>query len=71
MAAGLIVTVVVDAVILYPVQTATNMLVYETGYFNAAEVRRFGLWMFGLTVAVLLGITIPYWRLLGFSLTAN
>ena len=71
MAAGLIVTVVVDAVILYPVQTATNMLAYETGYYSAAEVRRFGLWMFGLTVVVLLGITIPYWRLIGFSLTAH
>jgi di/tricarboxylate transporter len=70
-AAGLIVTVVVDAVIIYPVQTATNLLVYETGYFSAAEVRRFGLLMFALTVAVILVITIPYWRLIGLSVTAH
>ena len=70
-AAGLIVTVVMDAVILYPVQTATNLLAYETGYFSAAEVRRFGLWMFGLTIAVIAVITIPYWRLIGLSLTAH
>jgi len=43
MEAGLTVTVVMDVVIFYPVQTATNMLAYETGYFNAAEVCRFGL----------------------------
>ena len=28
---GLVVTLVVDAVILYPVQTATNLLAFETG----------------------------------------
>jgi len=53
------------------VQTATNLLVYETGYFSAAEVRRCGLWMFGLTVAVLVGITLPYWHIIGLSLTAR
>lgn len=65
---GLIVTVAVDAVILYPVQTATNLLAYETGYFSAAEVRRFGLLMLGLTVGVVLAVAIPYWRLIGLSL---
>lgn len=34
---GLIVTIVVDAVILYPIQTATNLLAYETGYYGAAS----------------------------------
>jgi len=34
---------VVDAVILYPVQTATNLLAYETGYYSADDVRRLGL----------------------------
>ena len=33
LACGLIVTIAVDAVILYPVQTAANLLAYEAGYF--------------------------------------
>ena len=64
---GLIVTIVVDAVILYPIQTATNLLAYETGYYGAADVRRLGVGMLALTVVVILA-TIPYWGLLGLPL---
>jgi solute carrier family 13 (sodium-dependent dicarboxylate transporter), member 2/3/5 len=65
---GLIVTIVVDAVILYPVQTATNLLAYETGYYGAADVRRLGLGMLLLTTLVVL-MTIRYWGWLGLPLT--
>lgn len=65
---GLIVTIVVDAVILYPVQTATNLLAYETGYYGAADVRRLGLGMLLLTTLVVL-LTIRYWGWLGLPLT--
>jgi solute carrier family 13 (sodium-dependent dicarboxylate transporter), member 2/3/5 len=65
---GLIVTIVVDAVILYPVQTATNLLAYETGYYGAADVRRLGLGMLLLTTLVVL-LTILYWDWLGLPLT--
>jgi solute carrier family 13 (sodium-dependent dicarboxylate transporter), member 2/3/5 len=64
---GLIVTIVVDAVILYPVQTATNLLAYETGYYGAADVRRLGIGMLALTTIVIL-LTIPYWSLLSLPL---
>jgi anion transporter len=64
---GLIVTIVVDAVILYPIQTATNLLAYETGYYGAADVRRLGIGMLLLTVVVIL-LTIPYWGLLSLPL---
>jgi anion transporter len=67
---GLIVTIVVDAVILYPIQTATNLLAYETGYYGAADVRRLGIGMLVLTTAVIL-LTIPYWGLLGLPLTQH
>ncbi len=67
---GLIVTIVVDAVILYPIQTATNLLAYETGYYGAADVRRLGVGMLLLTVIVIL-LTIPYWGLLGLPLTLH
>jgi anion transporter len=67
-ACGLIVTIVVDAVILYPIQTATNLLAYETGYYTAADVRRLGMGMLLLTVIVIL-LTIPYWSMLSLPLT--
>jgi len=65
---GLIVTIVVDAVILYPIQTATNLLAYETGYYGAADVRRLGIGMLLLTMIVIF-LTIPYWNMLGLPLT--
>jgi len=65
---GLIVTITVDAVILYPIQTATNLLAYDAGYYSAADVRRLGIGMLVLTVIVIL-LTIPYWGLLGLPLT--
>jgi di/tricarboxylate transporter len=64
---GLIVTIVVDAVILYPVQTATNLLAYESGYYSAADVRRLGIAMLVLTVIVIL-LVIPYWSALSLPL---
>ena len=64
---GLIVTIVVDAVILYPVQTAANLLAYESGYFSAADVRRLGLGMLVITTAVIL-LALPYWGALGLPL---
>jgi di/tricarboxylate transporter len=67
---GLIVTIVVDAVILYPIQTATNLLAYETGYYGAADVRRLGIGMLILTTVVIL-LTIPYWGLLGLPLVLH
>jgi citrate:succinate antiporter len=67
---GLIVTIVVNAVVLYPVQTATNLLAYEAGYYGAADVRRLGIGMLVLTTIVIL-LTIPYWGLLGLPLTLH
>jgi anion transporter len=69
-ACGLIVTIVVDAVILYPIQTATNLLAYETGYYGATDVRRLGIGMLALTIIVVL-LTIPYWAWLGLPLVVR
>ena len=62
---ALIVTIVTDSVILYPVQTASNLIAYETGYFRGADVRRMGIAMLGFTILVGLCIAIPYGRCLG------
>jgi solute carrier family 13 (sodium-dependent dicarboxylate transporter), member 2/3/5 len=68
---GLIVTIVVDSVILYPAQTASNLLAYESGYFNPADVGRFGIIMLGLAMLVGLGIAVPYWSMIGLPLTLH
>jgi hypothetical protein len=60
---GLVVTIAVDAIILYPVQTAANLLAYEAGYFHTADVRRLGVGMLVLTIVVAL-LVLPYWGLL-------
>jgi sodium-dependent dicarboxylate transporter 2/3/5 len=49
---GLIVGIVVDAVVLYPVQTATNLLAYETGLIGGKDVLKIGLGLFVLTALV-------------------
>lgn len=65
---GLAITIVVDAVIFYPVQTAANLLAYESGYFDAADVRRLGFGMLVMTCVVVL-LSLPYWSVLGLPFT--
>ncbi len=67
---GLALTIVVDAVILYPVQTAANLMAYEAGYFSRADVVSMGLCMLVLTLVVVM-LVMPYWALLGLPLTAR
>ncbi|MHB1161110.1 MAG: SLC13 family permease [Chloroflexota bacterium] len=66
-AAGLIVGIVVDTVILYQVQTVTILIAYETGHFSTRDVSRVGLGMLALTTAVVLLVAIPWWGLLGLA----
>jgi anion transporter len=65
--AGLALTITVDAVILYPVQTASNLMAYEAGLFDRADVVKLGLGMLALTIAVVLA-ALPYWAALGLPL---
>jgi hypothetical protein len=60
-----------DGVIFYPVQTASNLLAYESGYFGAMDVGRLGLTMLGLTILVGLCVAVPYWNLLGLPLMVH
>jgi hypothetical protein len=60
--------VVIDQVFVAP---TSNLLGYESGYFNAADVGRFGMIMLGLAMLVGLGIAIPYWSLLRLPLTVR
>lgn len=65
---GLIVGIVVDAAIFYPVQTATNLLAYETGLIGAKDVLKVGVGLFFLTCLVILYIALPWWSFLGLPL---
>lgn len=65
---GLIVTIAVDAVILYPVQTAANLMAYEAGYFDRSDVMKAGLGMLGLTILVVM-LVLPYWAIVGLPLS--
>jgi len=67
---GLALTITIDAVILYPVQTAANLMAYEAGYFDRADVLKAGLGMLVLTILVIMLVT-PYWALLGLPLTTR
>ncbi|MBI3196414.1 MAG: anion permease [Rhodospirillales bacterium] len=67
---GLVVAIAVDAIILYPVQTAANLLAYESGFFDARDVRRLGLGMLVLTIAVVL-LVLPYWSMLSLPLRSS
>jgi len=66
--AGLATLMAVDAIILYPVQTASNLMAYETGYFGRADVLKLGLGMLAATIMVAV-LVLPYWALLGVPLT--
>ncbi|HEY8367916.1 MAG TPA: SLC13 family permease [Thermodesulfobacteriota bacterium] len=65
---GLVVAITVDTVILYPVQTASSLLAYESGMFRAGDVRRFGVMLWLVTIAVVIGVAVPWWTLMGLPL---
>ena len=65
---ALIMTMVINTVIFYPVQTASNLIAYESGFFGAMDVGRLGLIMLGFTILVSLCVAIPYWSFVGLPL---
>jgi solute carrier family 13 (sodium-dependent dicarboxylate transporter), member 2/3/5 len=66
---GLIVTIAGDAVLYYPAQSASSLVVYERGHLGAGEIFRFGLLMTALGAVVVLAVALPYWTLIGEPLT--
>jgi anion transporter len=62
---GLVVTIAGDAVLYYPAQSASSLVVYERGHLTAGEIFRFGVLMTALAAIVLLVVALPYWTLVG------
>ncbi len=68
---GLAVMIAGDAVLYYPAQSASSLVVYERGHLTAWEIFRFGLWMTLLAFMVVLTIALPYWAFLDLPLGFN
>jgi anion transporter len=68
MICGLAVMIAGDAVLYYPAQSASALVVAERGYLTAPEIFRFGVWMTLIAFLVVLGIALPYWEAAGESL---
>jgi anion transporter len=62
---GLVVMIAGDAVLYYPAQSASSLVVYERGHLSATEIFRFGLWMTLIAALVVLVVALPYWAAVG------
>lgn len=66
---GLAVVVVGDSVVYYPASATASVFIYQRAQIRASEVIRMGIAMTLIAVAVLFIIVLPYWNLVGESLT--
>ena len=62
---ALVVMMTGDAVVYYPAQSASALVIYERGHVSAGEIFRFGLWMTLLGWATVLVVALPWWSLVG------
>ncbi len=67
---ALVVMMTGDAVLYYPAQSASALVIYERGHVTAGEIARFGVWMTLVAYVAILAVALPYWTLLGERLTA-
>ena len=66
---GLAVVVIGDSVVFYPAGGAASLLIFQRANITAPEVFRFGVIMTLVAMAVLFSVVLPYWDLVGESLT--
>jgi anion transporter len=62
---ALVVMITGDAVVYYPAQSSSALVIYERGHVSAGEVLRFGLWMTLVGWAAILAVALPWWALVG------
>jgi anion transporter len=67
---ALVVMMTGDAVLYYPVQSGSALVIYQRGHVSAGEMLRFGLWMTLVAYVAILLVALPYWSLLGEPLSA-
>ena len=66
---GLLVMIAGDAVLYYPAQSASSLVVYERGYLRTSEIFWFGCLMTLVAIFVALFVALPYWTLIGEPLS--
>jgi anion transporter len=66
---GLAVVVVGDSVVYYPASATASVFIYQRAEIRASEVVRMGIFMTVIAVGVLFTIVLPYWSMVGESLT--
>ena len=64
-AAALVVMMTGDAVVYYPAQSSSALVIYERGHVSAGEMLRFGLWMTLVGWVAILAVALPWWALVG------
>ncbi len=62
---GLLVMISGDAVLYYPAQSASSLVVYERGFLSAEEIFRFGIVMTLVAYLIVFGVALPYWASVG------
>jgi anion transporter len=68
---ALVVMITGDAVLYYPAQSASALVIYERGHVSAAEMLRFGVWMTLVAYVAILFVALPYWTLIGRGFAAR
>jgi anion transporter len=68
---ALVVMMTGDAVVYYPAQSASALVIYERGHVSAGEMLRFGLWMTLVGWVAILAVALPWWALVGEPLVAR
>jgi len=66
---ALVVMMTGDAVVYYPAQSASALVIYERGHVSAGEVLKFGVWMTLVGWLAILAVALPWWGLVGEPLT--
>jgi anion transporter len=67
---ALVVMITGDAVLYYPAQSASALVIYDRGHVTAREILMFGIWMTLVAYVAILFIALPYWSFLGQGLRA-
>ncbi len=68
---ALVVMMTGDAVVYYPAQSSSALVIYERGHVSAGEMLRFGLWMTLVAWVAILAVALPWWGLVGEPLTGR
>jgi di/tricarboxylate transporter len=56
-------------VVYYPASATASVFIYQRAEIRAADVVKMGIAMTGIAIGVLFIIVLPYWSLVGESLT--